>query len=418
MSRHALGTPPRVVDFGFFRRGASAVGGFGLSVVLLGLVTLVAIPAMIVAEGAAGWGSIAVGQAIGIVASVAIMYGWGVTGPAAVARANFPQLRVEYSESLKVRLLLSVIVLAPAVGASAFFARVSPELGILGCLSTALLGLRGNWVFVGRGEPVRLLVLETLPRILGTLVGVIFMLWLGFGAVTGLLAQITGCIAAIGATSLWVYRHGGRSRSKMETRSTRSLLLIHRHGVVASVTAAAFGSTPIILVGLLAPASLPTFALLQRIMYQMSTASSPLADVLQGWVPRAPLGRVRERAFTAFRLAAVVAGCAAGFFAIIGPFVVDVLGASAVSAPYSAVLATGLATGASLLAYVSGRAGLVPLGMMRQLTSNTLWGTGLGLTATAVLSTLAGAAGAMSGVAIGLGSQVVMNGISMRRTRP
>jgi len=62
--------------------------GYGSSMVLLAITSLLAIPAMVAASGTHAWGAIAVGQSIGGVAAVIIAYGWGLSGPAAIARAD------------------------------------------------------------------------------------------------------------------------------------------------------------------------------------------------------------------------------------------------------------------------------------------------------------------------------------------
>lgn len=61
--------------------GLNKLVGFGLSMALLAIAALVAIPAMIRSSGENAWGAIALGQNLGAFGAMLIAYGWGSSAP-------------------------------------------------------------------------------------------------------------------------------------------------------------------------------------------------------------------------------------------------------------------------------------------------------------------------------------------------
>lgn len=91
-------------------RSASTAIGYGLSMIMLALASLMVIPALIRASGDTAYGALSAGQVIGSVGAVVIGYGWGMSGPAIIARADADGRRAEYVEALRARLFLCVPV--------------------------------------------------------------------------------------------------------------------------------------------------------------------------------------------------------------------------------------------------------------------------------------------------------------------
>jgi hypothetical protein len=395
--------------------------GFGINILLLAGLALISIPAMISAEGANAWGAIATGQTIGVVGSIAIMYGWGLTGPAAVARATPQEVLREYRESVKTRFFLLPLVFVPGCVLSFVWGAASPLLSVLGFVSTAVLGLRGNWLFVGKGSPYLLLAYETIPRSIATAVGVVLMVYFDAGAAVGLALQTVGLIAALVATTSWVYSRAGNLDERLPIRPVGDLLKVHRHGVVAGIVGASYGAAPLLIVGVIAPSVVPTFALLARVQSQIYTGASPLLDALQGWVPRAEPELVKKRAWLACAITAAASTLGIGVFSLLGPPLVGALGASTVFAPYAAIVLTAVVIAMSLLAQVTGRSGLVPLGLVKRLTTHTMCGAVTGIAAISFLTALSGLSGALVGMCVGYFVQVVLNVLAIRnsdRPRP
>ena len=88
---------------------------------LLSLLTpLLVLPVISRAATTAEWSALAVGQSIGLVASLVVGYGWPVLGPPRAAQAGASERRELYADSLVSRLLVLAVV-GPAVGVLAWF---------------------------------------------------------------------------------------------------------------------------------------------------------------------------------------------------------------------------------------------------------------------------------------------------------
>lgn len=254
--------------------------------VVLAIASLVIIPEMIAVDGREAWGSIALGQAIGATAAVVIAYGWQITGPVLVAQGDPASRRREYAESLVVRSLLFVPMAALAALTSILFANQRSDLAAMGAVSMASVGLSASWYFVGMSRPSHLFLAETLPRVLGTLMGILWMRQ-GAGAMTGLASQFGGILAATVVASVWILFQNPPAEAATARRPVRSIFARQVHGLGASVFSSVYLAAPIVIVSLVAPAIQPVYALVDKLQRQISVGLHPFVAVLQGWVPRA-----------------------------------------------------------------------------------------------------------------------------------
>lgn len=319
------------------------LAGYGLSMLLLAVASLIAIPAMILASGNPAWGAIALGQGVGGVGSVLIGYGWWMSGPADIATGDATSRRLEFTESLKVRLVLLVPVMAVAALISWWLAPVNPELAVLGAITAALPGLTANWYFVGLARPYAFLVVETLPRLAGTVVGIAAMTS-GADAGVGLLCQGAGLLAAFVISSAWIFRHLARQRAgRSPLRPLTSLLRVHGAGLASGLGGNIYSTAPLVIVTVVAPSVQPVYALVDKLQRQISVGLGPLITVLQGWVPRAadPAPRAR-RALWAGAGATVLIGI---LVLALGPLALRWLGAGSLQPGWDVVvLMTGFVT--------------------------------------------------------------------------
>src|SRR5689334_8211939 len=162
-------------NVGRIRAGISRLFGFALSVVTLGVLSLVAIPAMIAADGKIAWGAIALGQAIGTSGGVIAAYGWGLFGPVQVAGASATERRVCYLESARARTALALPIALVAASLAFVLAPNWPIFAAVGAIYTTSTGLSALWYFVGLARPYAMLLLETFPRASGLAAGIVFM---------------------------------------------------------------------------------------------------------------------------------------------------------------------------------------------------------------------------------------------------
>lgn len=396
--------------------GLNKVSGFALSIVLLAAASLAVIPAMIRADGDAAWGSIAVGQSIGGIAAVAIGYGWGISGPARIAIADASRRRTEYLESVKVRLLLAVPAAGLAAVAATFVTPVSPLLGALGAISAATVGLSANWYFAGTRRPYVMLLMETVPRVMGTIVGIVMMA-MGAGATAGLLCVTAGMLIAFLGSCSWILLSSRRFRSQApRTASVGVLLARQRHGLVSSLGSSVYVAAPLVIVSLVAPAAQPVFALVDKVQRQVSVALVPLVTVLQGWVPHI---EARESAARANR--ALAGGATLGVLLgvgifVFGPLLIDFLGHGSIEVSTFVILLMAGYVAINFFESVVAKVTLASLGRLKLAAHATSISALIGLPLVAAGAIFWGAAGALAAVLFGLIARTIVEATAAYRT--
>jgi hypothetical protein len=341
------------------------LGLFGLSVVLNGGVSLISIPVIVAVVGAEPWASMATGQAIGASFGVLTIFGWGLTGPVTIAMAR-PESRPKiFLDSLFARAVLLVPLLG--IQAAVTFAIVPHEKGVafLAGVAMMLAGASANWYFTGESRPDRFLLLDTVPRVTGTLAGVLAV------AVTGellffALAQLLGAVIALVVSASVIFR-GSRLDIRAAARwptITRSLL-DQRHGVVATAVFAAYTPAVLALIAILVPALLPMFVLADRVGKFVAMAVSPLLQVFQGWVPSASgLERVRRIRISGW-VALATAIVAGGAYTASLPSFSQLLTHGQVGFDLAATIAFGLNMTMSILSPYLTNVGLMTVGRVR-----------------------------------------------------
>jgi O-antigen/teichoic acid export membrane protein len=393
------------------------MAGFGLGMALLAVATLLAIPTMIKVSGADAWAAIATGQAVGSVGAVLIAYGWIMSGPAAVATADAVGRRTEYWESLRARLLICLPVIGGCVVVAMLVVQAGQGLAALGSVSTAAIGLTASWYFVGTGQPYRLLLLETMPRVLGTTFGILLMDVLGT-ATAGLLSQLAGMIVGVLACSVAILQfRQPKDRPALQPRPIRTVLIAQRHGVSSSVVSTTYGAVPIVIVGFVNGAALPGYAVLDKIQKQIAAAISPFVQVFQGWVPRAKPADVKSRARVALFCALIAGTCLAVFLTVIGRPLIAWIGGGQIEVQTLSIALMSVLVALTMIESVLAKAGLVPLGQIALVAKITLYGSICGLVLTAFAAWKWGVNGALSGLIIGLLLRLSLELLVMIRTR-
>lgn len=380
--------------------GVNKVFGYALSMILLAVASLVAIPALIRASGDAAWGAIAVGQSIGAVAAVGVAYGWSMSGPAEVARGTADDRLIEYFSSLKVRLTLLLPVLLGAVGVALLLAPTRKDLAALGAVTATLAGLTANWFFVGLARPYVLLLLETLPRVAGTTIGIVLMFG-GADAWVGLACQGIGFVAAFAAATAWILAFLRRSGASADGAPGLAALLKQRgDGLVSALGSAAYVAAPILIVSVVAPGVQAMYALVDKFQRQVSVAAGPAVTVLQGWVPRGrPMAR---RAQVGLLVCTGLALLGWGILILIGRTVLGWLGAGELHPSWPIVVLMGAFVAVNFLESVVAKVVLATYRRLRVVAKATIAGAIVGFPAVALGAAWLGAEGALAGVLLGL----------------
>lgn len=390
------------------RRGLNKIFGFGLSMLLLAIASLVAIPSMVAASGPVAWGMIATGQAIGAVAAVAVAYGWGMSGPAKIAHADRSERLTEYAESVVCELIIFVPIGLVAFGVAWLIGRDFGLYAGVGALSTATVGLTANWFFIGRSQPYALLWGETVPRIAGTGIGILLMSS-GASALVGVLWQLIGMVSAFIICTLWILRPWDRgARQLIHRRPVRTVLWAQRHGLTATLLSSLYAAAPIAIVTVVAPAIQPIYAVLDKVQRQINAGLSPFTVVMQGWIPRAPKGGLAARIRQALLVSLVFALALGVFILVIAQDLMGWLGGGKIHPPFFALALMATITGVYAFESIVAKAALPAVGRLKIAARSTIIATLVGLPLVALGAYFLGAEGALAGILTGIVVRLIL----------
>ncbi len=363
---------------------------------------------MVAADGPAAWGSIALGQAIGAIASLIVSYGWAVSGPSTIARGDAGMRRREYADSVRVKLTLLIPGATGAALVAAVLAPHKTSFAVAGAISATFVALTSNWYFAGLARPYVWLLLETLPRVGGTAAGIVLM-GLGYSAIIGLACMSTGMVAAFLLATTWVYRSTEQARSERLPGSRLTELLTSRsHGIASIVGSQLFLSAPLAIVSVISPSAQPVFALVDKVRQLISAGLNPVVVVLQGWVPRGGEDAHRQRSRIALGATCVFAVVFCGIFLAAAPSVMHWLGNGQIAVPEIMVILTALVIAIGLLDSVLAYAVIASLGRIEIATKATAASIAVMLPVVTVGTLHFGATGALVGMIFGLLTRVAI----------
>ncbi|MGR6743444.1 hypothetical protein ACU6RU_15530 [Microbacterium sp. F1-18] len=396
--------------------GLGRMSGFALSIGLLAIASLAAIPVMVAAEGDRGWGAIALGQAVGAIAAAAIGFGWGVSGPARIAVADESSRRTAYIESVRARLALFAPIALTSSLAAAAIAPQSPGLAALGAVTAAAAGVSANWYFVGRGAPFSLLLAETLPRVVGTGVGIALMLG-GGGAAVGLTGMLGGMVAAFACSTVWILVSSRRHRASAPPPGRLLRVLAdQRHGMGSALGSAIYIALPLVVVSVVAPAAQPVFALVDKFQRQVGVALQPVITVAQGWVPRRDGAESASRARSALLVGSGMSLVIGTAVAMAGGAALDWLGNGEIDVMPLAIVLMALFVAVNFFESLVAKALLPSLGRLRIGAQATLISTVVVVPLVALGAILWAAPGALGAVVVGLLTRGAVEAVAASRT--
>jgi O-antigen/teichoic acid export membrane protein len=357
-------------------RRARKFGIYGLSVLLMASVSIAVIPVVVSRAGAEIWAGVATAQSVAGFAAVLIAFGWGVTGPAAVAGADAGARGRYFAESVASRAWLFVFVTPVAVLIVGLVAPGEVLVNAVVAISLMLPSVGASWFFVGEGAPWRLLLLENLPRASGTVLG-------GFALVAtrdpAMFAIIQGLGALVAVAISWrdVFdRYGVRPTFSPGAAAQR--LSAQASGVVAAGTAALYVSLPLVAVASFAPGSTAVYALADKLEKFAISAFAPVLQIAQGYVPAADLGERVARARRAAALSVAIGCLAACGYILVMPLASTVLSGGVLRPSTSVTVPLGIVLGAVCVSAITGLACLTALGAVRQVAYSTVLGAAVG----------------------------------------
>ncbi|MET3718305.1 MULTISPECIES: polysaccharide biosynthesis protein [unclassified Arthrobacter] len=311
---------------------------------LLSLVTpFLLLPVLSRLVGDAGWSSLLAGQAIGTFGATVIAWGWNMLGPVQIAKNQSPGFRAElYRESMRTRLLLSLVVLPVVSLLSAVLA--VPELrleAVAMSWTTALGGLSVAWYCIGLGKPSLLAKFDTIPRVIASLVAIPVVLATGAIWLYGLLFLLAVAVSLV-LFQRWVVP-AGRS-TFTHWAQTPATLRSQMASAGISASGNTYAATPLpIAQGFVDAAPAGQFGSADTIYRFGLFSVMALGNTFQGWVlehREAPEGGRHVLAIWSHVALGVVGG---GLLALLGPTATEILFGSPVKATQLTCLFYGLA---------------------------------------------------------------------------
>lgn len=406
----------------WFSKRFGGLGLFGITVVVSGAVSLLTIPVVVAVAGAGPWASMATGQSIGSAFAALAEFGWGLTGPATVAMTAPARRPALLLDSLVARgALLVPLFLLQALVTLAIVPN-EKAVALAGGAAMMLAGVSASWYFAGAGRPGMLLLLDTAPRVAGTVLGLLLVVATG-QLLPFAFAQLGGAVVALAASAFAVLHGKGLDlRAALRWSRVATSLAAQRHGLVATAVSAAFSPAVLAIVALTAPLSLPLFVLADRIIRFVAMALSPMNKVFQGWAPAAAgeelVRRIRLSGVVTFATALIAGATCALLLPLLGPFLTH----GQVTFDAVAAVAFGVFAAVQIATPFLTSVALVAVKRVRLIAWSVVVGVPLSLVTLAAVELLGGAevapwALAASGGAVALWQVMMLRGVLARLPR-
>jgi O-antigen/teichoic acid export membrane protein len=374
------------------------------------LAPLTVIPAIATRFGASGWSAAAIGLSVGVAASVIAELGWAIVGPQRVAR-NPLEAKALYDSSLGSK-AIAVLVVAPVAAVAAGVTVESHQLAAaLIAAGVACGALSPAWYFTGLGKPQRILLSETAPRIVAAVVSA----WaISHGA--GLESYGVGMLAAAGATLAIAARLGAGRVVPSRAALVGAPALVREQAVliVGRGVSTLYKSLAVSFLGVVNPASVASFAALDRPLRMGLSVLAAVPSRLQAWVAVEEAELARRRRRRAIALNGGVGLVAGTLCFVLMPWVGDLLFVGVVTVDRSLALLGGL-----LIAVISLSRGLGLALVSAQRADATSWASAasalVGLPGVLVAGSLAGAAGATGALVLAESAGVLVQWFVLAR---
>lgn len=354
-------------------RAAVRVGGFGASVLVTGLVGVATIPLVVRAAGATEWAALAVGQTLGAFLGVLTALGYQQLGPTAVARTPPAGLGRYFVDSLTLRGLTLAVTIPAALALGRLVSPGGWVVTAVAAMGVLVVSLGASWFFIGTASPRDLMLYDTLPRAVGTLAGAASCSVTGT-ALPAALGLLGGALAAVTLSAWHVLRRYGRADQTILGSGLWATARVQFSGLGIAVLSTAYSSLPLLYLSTVIPVAAPTYALADRLKQQAMTAFVPVAQTLQGWVPRAQGSDLYRRARKACVIAAALGIAAAAAFACFATPISAILSGTEVKVGLDLALPLGMAFGMNVATLIIGNAVLIPVGKVRAVLASAAAG--------------------------------------------
>lgn len=353
------------------------LGAFALTVGAGTVVGLLAIPVITRVVGADAWAVQVLVQSQATLFGVLVAFGWGTVGPGLIASKSPEQRPQLFLDSLVTRAYL-LLVAAPLMILLMTLLRPRESVFVSIASVAYLLPFVGaSWYFVGESRPLRLLLFDAFPQLLGTVVGLAVLIATNNFTLM-VLTQLVFNAGAVTISSAVILRQGNRLKANFAVRNSIRQMSMQRHGVITAATGSFYVNLPILVVNTFIPGQLGSYAIADRLFRFAVTAFSPVLQFVQGWIPDGGSESTSHRIRRASQLAPLLGLVGGAGLALLGPLAAHILVQAPSQFGFVLSVPVGVSFAAVAVSQVVGLACLVAIGRARDLASSTLVGAVLG----------------------------------------
>ena len=394
--------------------------GFISLPLLSALSPLLLLPIAARVGGPAGWASFATAQALGTAAGTLISYGWYIIGPPRIAMASDLEERSRiFAEASRTKTVIAIVVL-PFVGLCAVNLAASDyriTALVTAIASAIMIGFTFSWFQIGLGKPKQIAQYETVPRLFGTMLSCLLILWSGELAIYGLVMIAVTCFSLI----RFNLASFGKKLMVLSVAHTtvKSSLRIGLPAAGVAIVGLGFTALPLPLVAAMESlADASQFASAQKLYVYGLIVITASMDAVQAWALEAATDAERDVRFkrvVASMLGIGVAG--ALVLAGAGEILTTLLFGEDVAANKTVVTLFGVAYLASALNTPTVRLILIPLRRSREVFANNVIAVICGVLLMLVGQIALGVLGVAIGLAVGQVLYAILNWISVWKHR-
>lgn len=390
--------------------------GFGLAPALAALSPLMMLPAISYTHGSAAWGAVALGQSIGGGGAVLVELGWALTGPQAVAASTPLVQRELYETAIRTKALVILPVGVICAGIAIMLAPAYKAECAAMAVTTAAYGLTMAWYFIGTGSPRGVLLIDVVPKVVGTAFGSLGLV-LGCSLFVLPICLLVGVVGGplVGLVVIRRNRQSPRGASRAVLSSLRS----QAKAVTARGFSAIYIALPVTLVAISTPSLVPTFAAIERLLRLALLALQAVPNVLQAWLGSASdiatqQARIR-RAIVWNILMGVLVGAA---FALAAPSLGTILFGKTIHFDTLSCALAGLIVFLTCISRATGSLGLVAIRRVDVIAWSAATAAVLGLVLIPTLAFLWGVPGAFLGGVSAEAVNLAIQYVVLRRSVP
>lgn len=323
---------------------------------------LLVLPVVSLRFGPDAWASIAVGQSVGSAVAVVVELGWGLTGPLRVATADMAATSKIFRSSYRQRFAVASVFFLPLSLGMYWFADGYELAVVLSALSALTIGLGANWLYVGKSRPQMVIFFDSVPRILGAVLGAV-CLYHGTALEALPAIQLVVSLAVSIVPFFWLPRPATEREQLRILQHLRILWSDQGSVLVTTVATTVNQYLPVVMVyGLTGSVHVAQYASADRLQKIAVAAVAPFTQVLQGWMPAADESEEKRR-IKAGIATSWVAGLLAGVvFIIVTPYLVAVLFVGTVTVPPAIYVPLGMSVTMVVISRCTGNIALVLLG--------------------------------------------------------